>query len=144
MELMLFIVLLKFLPRAVLRKITEFMDYTHDFKITAASVNEIISRVANASTVEYNKLLERIHKSQKVYVHKIFTKFWNPKRMNETSFSVLGKKWWLWVFRTDTDILFAFNESRGHFILDEILGEDYSGIVICDGWSAFLSLKKPC
>ena len=38
-ELMLFIVLLKFLPRAVLRKITEFMEYTLDFKITAASVN---------------------------------------------------------------------------------------------------------
>jgi len=128
-ELMLFIVLLKFLPRAVLRKITEFMDYTHDFKITAASVNEIISRVADASTGEYNNLLERIHKSQKVYV-------------DETSFSVLGKKWWLWVFRTDTDILFAFNESRGHFILDEILGEDYSGIVICDGWSAYKCLRN--
>jgi len=60
--------------------------FTHDFKITAASVNEIISGVADASTGEYNKLLERIRKSQKVYVRKIFTKFWNPKRMNETSF----------------------------------------------------------
>jgi len=128
-ELMVFIVLLKFLPRAVLRKITEFMSYTHDFKITAASVNEIISRVADASTGEYNELLGRIRRSPKVYV-------------DETSFSVLGKNWWLWVFRTDTDILIAFHESRGHFILDEILGEDYSGIVICDGWSAYKCLKN--
>jgi len=128
-ELLLFVILLKFLPRAVLRKITEFMDYTHDFKITAASVNEIISRVADASTGDYNKLLERIRKSQKIHV-------------DETSFSVLGKKWWLWVFRTDTDILLAFNKSRGHFILDEILGEDYSGIIICDGWSTYKYLKN--
>jgi transposase len=133
-ELMLFITLLKFLPRAVLRKITEFMDYTHDFKITASSVNEIISRAADASTGDYNKLRERIRKSQRIHV-------------DETSFSVLGnteskKKWWLWVFRTDTDILIVFNKSRGHFVLDEILGEDYSGIIICDGWSAYKYLKN--
>ena len=133
-ELMIFIVLLKFLPRAVLRKITEFMSYTLDFKITAASVNEIISRVADASTEEHNKLLERIRGSPKVYV-------------DETSFSVLGntkpeKKWWLWVFRTDTDILIVFHKSRGRYILDEILGEKYSGIVICDGWSAYKFLKN--
>lgn len=128
-ELMLFIILLKFLPRAVLRKITEFMEYVLDFEITAATVNEIISRVADAATGDYNKLLKRIRKSPKVYV-------------DETSFSVLGKKWWLWVFRTDTDILIIFNESRGHFILDEILGEDYSGVVICDGWSAYKCLMK--
>ena len=67
--------------------------------------------------------------------------------MDETSFSVLensatGKKWWLWVFRTDTDILIVFHKSRGHFILDEILGERYSGIVICDGWSAYKCLRN--
>jgi len=132
-DLMTFILLLKFLPRAVLRKITEFMSYTHDFKITAASVNKIISRVADASTGEYNKLLERIleriRKSQKIHV-------------DETSFSVLGKNWWLWVFRTDTDIIITFHGSRGHYILDEILGEDYSGIVVCDGWSAYKCLEK--
>ena len=62
--------------------------------------------------------------------------------MDETSFSVLGKGWWLWVFRTDTDILIVFHESRGRYILDEILGERYSGIVICDGWSAYKFLKN--
>jgi len=128
-ELMVYVILLRFLTRAVLRKIGEFMGYTHDFEITAASVNEIVSRVANASTGEYEKLIEKVRKATKVHV-------------DETSFSVLGKKWWLWVFRTDTDIIIAFHRSRGHFILDEILGKDYSGIVICDGWSAYQCLKN--
>ena len=43
--------------------------------------------------------------------------------MNETSFQVLGneheKKWWLWVFRTDTDILLVFHKSRGRYMLSQ-------------------------
>ena len=57
--------------------------------------------------------------------------------IDETSFSVLGKKWWVWVFRSDTDMLLVIRNSRGNNVLEEILGKDYAGIVICDCWRAY-------
>jgi len=57
--------------------------------------------------------------------------------IDETSFSVLGKNWWVWVFRSDTDILLVIRYSRGNNVLEEILGKGYSGIVVCDCWRAY-------
>ena len=57
--------------------------------------------------------------------------------MEEISFSVLGKKWWVWVFRSDTDLLLVIRHSRGNNVLEEILGKDYAGIVVCDCWRAY-------
>ena len=57
--------------------------------------------------------------------------------IDETSFSVLGKNQWVWVFRTATDILLVIRPSRGSNVLEEILGKDYTGTVICDCWRAY-------
>lgn len=127
-NLMVLIVMLRFLPRAVLRRITEMMHHMHSLKITPASVNAVILRVAKAADREYEKLMHRIRLSDIVYV-------------DETGISVLGKKWWVWVFRTNQDILIVIRSSRGSNVLKEILGKDFKGIVVCDGWSAYSILK---
>jgi hypothetical protein len=57
--------------------------------------------------------------------------------IDETSFSVLGKNWWVWAFRSDTDLLLVIRSSRGSNVLEEILGKGYTGIVICDCWRAY-------
>lgn len=116
---MVMILMLKFTLRGVLQKVASFVEYGFSFAITAASVNAIVKRAANAATKEYEELKNRIKNSTKVHV-------------DETSFSVLGMKFWLWVFRTDTDILFVMRYSRGQDVLKEILGGDYSGKLICD------------
>jgi hypothetical protein len=58
---------------------------------------------------------------------------------DETSFSVDGRKWWLWTFATPTgDTLLVLRPSRGAGVVREILGKEYSGTVVCDGWTAYL------
>lgn len=128
-NLMVLIVMLKFLPRAVLRKIVEMLDHMHSLKITPASVNTVLLRVARAANREYGKLMQKIRLSDIVYV-------------DETGISVLGKKWWIWVFRTNLDVLLVIRSGRGGNVLEEILGKDFSGKVICDGWSSYNTLKE--
>ena len=128
-NVMVLVIFLKFILRGVLRKSALFLDTHFALKMAPASVNAIIRRVAEAAEVEFEDLKKRIRNSPIAYV-------------DETSFSVLGKKFWVWVFRTSSDILLVIRPSRGSAILHEILGKDYAGTVICDCWSAYSMLKK--
>ena len=128
-NLMVLVIFIRFLLRGVLRKTASFLEAGFAFKLTPASVNAIIMRVADAAEKEYEDIKIRIHESTKVYV-------------DETSFSVLGINQWVWVFRTESDILLVIRPSRGNNVLEEILGKDYSGTVICDCWRAYNYLSN--
>lgn len=128
-NLMILILMMKFLLRGVLRKAVSFLEYGFAFKITPASVNSVVKRAADAASAEYEQLKLRIRNAAKVHA-------------DETSFSVLGINYWLWIFRTDNDILFVIRNSRGQNVLREILGEDYSGILVCDCWRVYDFLVK--
>ena len=123
-NLMVLVIFIKFLLRGVLRKTATFLDSGFAFKITPASVNAVIKRVADAAENEYEEIKLRIRNSSRTYI-------------DETSFSVLGKNQWVWVFRTANDILLVIRPCRGSDVLKEILGEKYMGVVICDCWRAY-------
>lgn len=130
-NLMVLVIFIKFILRGVLRKTSSFLEVSHAFDITPASINEMIRRVAEAADTEYELLKLKIRKSAIIYI-------------DETGFSVLGKNQWVWVFRTETDILLVIRPSRGSNVLEEILGKDYAGTIICDCWRAynFLALSN--
>lgn len=48
-----------------------------------------------------------------------------------------GHQAWLWTFRTADATLFAMRASRGRAVPAEILGEDFDGTIVCDGWTAY-------
>ena len=123
------VIFLKFLLRGVLRKTSTFLKTGFALQLTPASINTIIQRAAQAAGKEYGCLKQRIRNASIVYV-------------DETSFSVLGKNQWVWVFRTANDILLVIRPSRGSNVLEEILGEYYAGTVICDCWRAYNFLQQ--
>src|SRR3989338_1107775 len=127
-NLMILVIFIKFILRGVLRKTSSFLEVSHAFNITPASINEMIGRAAKASNMEYESLKLKIRNAAIIYV-------------DEKSFSVLGKNQWVWVFRTATDILLVIRPSRGNNVLEEILGENYSGTVVCDCWRAYNFLE---
>jgi hypothetical protein len=128
-NLMVLVIFLKFIVRGVLRKTCSFLEASFALKLAPASVKAIIERAAKAGEKEYENLKNRIKSAKLLYV-------------DETSFSVLGKNWWVWVFRSDTDLLLVIRSSRGNKVLEEILGKDYAGIVVCDCWRAYDFLSK--
>jgi transposase len=123
-NLMVLVIFLKFIVRGVLRKTASFLEASFALKLAPASVQAIIERAAEAGGKEYIALKEKIKAAQLLYI-------------DETSFSVLGKNWWVWVFRSDTNMLLVIRSSRGNNVLEEILGKDYTGIVVCDCWRAY-------
>jgi len=127
-NLIVLVIFLKFIVRGVLRKTTSFLEASFALKLAPASVQAIIERAAKAGELEYAALKLKIRGAKLLYI-------------DETSFRVLGWNWWVWVFRSDTDLLLVIRNSRGNNVLEEILGKGYSGIVVCDCWRAhdFLS-----
>src|SRR3989339_1947087 len=123
-NLIVLVIFLKFIVRGVLRKTTSFLEASFAVKLAPASVQAIIERAARAGKKEYGLLQQKIRAAKLLYI-------------DETSFSVLGKNWWVWVFRSDTDLLLVIRHSRGNNVLEEILGKDYAGIVVCDCWRAY-------
>ncbi|MFH1126522.1 MAG: IS66 family transposase [archaeon] len=123
-NLMVLAVFIRFILRGVLRKAGLFLETGFALRITPASFNMILDRVAKAAESEYNDIKMRIRLSKIVYV-------------DETSFSVLGDNQWVWVFRTQNDILLVIRPSRGSDVLKEILGVDYAGTIVCDCWKAY-------
>ncbi len=128
-NLMVLIIFLKFIVRGVLRKTTSFLEASFALKLAPASVQAIIERAAQAGEKEYVLLKQKIRTASLLYI-------------DETSFSVLGKNWWVWVFRSDTDMLLVIRNNRGNNVLEEILGKNYAGIVVCDCWRAYDFLSK--
>ena len=123
-DMMVLVIFLKFIVRGVLRKTTSFLDASFAVKLAPASVHAIIERAAKAGEAEYAALKSKIKTAKLLYI-------------DETSFRVLGKNWWVWAFRSDTDLLLVIRNSRGNNVLEEILGKAYAGIVVCDCWRAY-------
>jgi transposase len=59
---------------------------------------------------------------------------------DETGWRVNGKNWWLWVFGTKEEAIYTIDKSRGQDVVRRILGEIFFGVLVVDGWAAYLFL----
>lgn len=127
-NLLVYITMLKYHMRGTIRKIEEFLEYKDDFKISTKGVLDALNRVGMVCKKEYDQLLQKIRQAKWVHI-------------DETGIHVNGEKWWLWIFRTNTDdVLIVIEPSRGRIVVDEILGKDWNKPVIVDGWKAYWNL----
>jgi transposase len=119
---------------AVIGKILERLPYRRlaerlareGASMSTATLQGIVWAASERLGEEYGAIRRRIRRSAVVHA-------------DETSFSVDGKKWWLWVFATVAgDVLLVIRPSRGASVVEEILGTEYAGTVVCDGWTAYL------
>jgi transposase len=118
--------LLKFQDRLPHAKVCEALERTYGLTVTPATVLNITSRVAGWLRPEYLAVRDRIRASPVVYT-------------DETGEKVDGARHWLWCFTTDTDTLAVVRKSRGKRVLEEALGEDFDGVIVCDGWRSYPS-----
>jgi len=118
------VVLGKILERLPYRRLAERLA-REGAPMSTATLQGLVWAASERLGEEYAAILRRVRRSAVVHA-------------DETSFSVDGKKWWLWTFATPGgDTLLALRPSRGAGVVKEILGEDYPGTVVCDGWSAY-------
>lgn len=102
----------------------------HNFPLSPKGIGDVLLRVGDACVPEYERLLQRVRTAR-----------W--RHADETSAPVMGKNQWLWAFRTDqNDVLVAIRPSRGRKVLDEILGADFTGAMVTDGYRSYQALPE--
>jgi transposase len=57
--------------------------------------------------------------------------------MDETGHPDRGKRWWTWCATTADFTVFRIADSRGSQVIRDLLGENYSGILLSDYFSAY-------
>lgn len=123
------VTLMKFGDRLPYRKIKKALKRQHGIDITAASILELNKRSAKSLRPEYERIMERIRVAKVVYG-------------DETGMKVNGKKCWIWVFTTYNETIIVVAESRGKKVIENTLGKDFRGILVCDGWKPYTSFTK--
>ena len=106
------------------RKIADRFEQLHGLELSSASAWHATERAARAGRSEYEQIRQQIQDAEVVHV-------------DETGVKRDGEQAWIWTFRTDQHTLYAVRESRGSDVPAEVLGEDFAGTVVCDGWTAY-------
>jgi len=60
---------------------------------------------------------------------------------DETGWKVGGKLWWMWVVGDKYWAYYTIDKSRGKEVVRRMLGEVFLGVLVVDGWKAYLSLE---
>jgi transposase len=118
------ITLLRFDDRLPLRKTISAIERQYKTTLTSKAVYDVTKRVADKATPEYEKIKRKIRRTTHLHI-------------DETKIKLQGKTYWLWIFRSRKNVFFVIHKKRNRTVLDEILGHNYKGIIICDGLSAY-------
>jgi len=111
------------------RKIGDRFEQLHGLELSGASAWHATERAARAGRCEYERIRRRIQQADVVHV-------------DETGIKRDGEQAWIWTFTTEEHTLYAVRESRGSDVPAEVLGEDFAGTVICDGWTAYPAFSE--
>jgi len=118
------IALLNVDSRLPLRKIKSILQRKHQINISDAHIYKMLKNTANKLSCEYKKDIQLLRASP--FVH-----------ADETGMRVNGQNYWLWVFTNNKTTIFTITKTRSKKTINKILGEKYSGIIVCDGWTAY-------
>ena len=110
--------------------LTRTRDYLQAFfslKLSTSGLSKHVIRIAEIMKPVYHEILKDIKAGVTLHA-------------DETGWRVRGKNWWLWVFGTLDSAYFTIDKSRGSAVVRRVLGEIFFGVLVVDGWSAYLSL----
>ena len=121
--------LMKYDDRLPARKVVNTLNRNHLLTLTHSTVLNIVQRVVKSVQHAYEQLKLLIRTFFNVYI-------------DETGIKVQGKQFWIWIFTTLTMTLFVIRKSRHCKIVKEVLGENFKGVINCDGWETYKTYKN--
>ena len=100
-------------------------------EMSSGTVHNILVDTGNNLTGPTADILRRIRKAYVLHA-------------DETSISLNGKKVWIWIFYNPEtgDTYIVIRASRGSDVVREVLGKDWKGWLVCDGWTAYAGYRK--
>jgi transposase len=105
------------------------LDEAFGISVSRGGAAQVVLRVAERHEPAYEAIRQIVRRSDIVYP-------------DETGWKIAGWLQWLWVFVTPIATLCVIRPSRGHDVPEAILGADYHGRMIHDGWSPYDFFQK--
>jgi len=85
--------------------------------------------VADSLALEYNNIKKEI--SQSPFIN-----------ADKTGAKLNGKSHWFWTFMNFKSVFFLLTRRKEHKVVKEVLGENYQGILACDGLKKYQKAVK--
>jgi transposase len=105
-------------------KTAAVLEQAFGLVVTRGGLCQAIARVGRKAEPTYRHLIEQVRASASV----------TP---DETGWKVGGRLWWLWVFATPRATVYAIQPGRGFEQAAAVLGEDFAGFLVRDGWAVY-------
>ena len=107
-----------------LAKVAHLLRTTFGLQVTPGGLAHVLHRAARAAAPAYTELCEQVRNAPVV----------TP---DETGWRVGGERHWLWVFTTSDTTVYAICPGRGFDDAATVLGTDYAGVLVRDGWAPY-------
>ena len=121
--------LMKYDDRLPARKVVSTLQRTFLFQVTHSTILNIVQRVV--------RTVQHLYKQLKIQIRTFFNVY-----IDETGVKVQGKQFWIWIFTTLTMTIFVIRKSRHCKVVKEVLGENFKGVINCDGWETYKTYKN--
>ncbi len=102
----------------------------YQLKVSQGEIIRVLDLVAQRGKGYLEKLLEEVRASPVVHA-------------DETGWRQDGQNGYLWSFSTPRQHYLAIRQSRASEVVREVLGEDFSGVLVSDFYSAYNFLDAP-
>jgi transposase len=110
------------------RKICDFFSTYCDLTICPATLVRAEQRLTELARPTYDWLIDALRRA-------------NVVQVDETGWRIGSLNAWLWVFTNQQVTVYAIRQSRGHEVPAAILGPDFDGWLIVDGFTAYTVLE---
>ncbi len=104
--------------------LSEFLAEVANVRISRGLLAKAVGKVAAALQLPYEALSQVLPDQPLVNV-------------DETGHPENKTRWWAWVFRAERFTLLHMDGSRGSQVLEQLLGQDFAGVLGCDYYSAY-------
>lgn len=110
-------------------KVHDIFRTAFSLSISRGGISQALDRLADALGPTYFALVEQVRRAPVVAA-------------DETGWKVGGELWWLWAFVTPKITVYQIMDGRGYDEACQVLGADFHGNLIRDGWAPYRSFEK--
>jgi len=93
-------------------------------RVSRGGLCQALQRMAQKAAPTYQALVKRIRAAPSVTA-------------DETGWKVAAQLWWMWVFSSAQVTVYAIQPGRGFEQAAGVLGQDFHGFLVRDGWSIY-------
>lgn len=110
-------------------KITHVLSQWMGLSVARSTLCRALARLAKKARPTYEGLVETIRGSPVVYP-------------DETGWRVGGIPAWLWAVTNGRETVYAIHRGRGYAEAASVLGEDFAGFLVADGWAPYRCFEQ--